>query len=327
MKYDIITSGYVSIDRIIKAKTPVKYGYTSLIENGDNAKIYYGGCPTNIAYLAAKLGLKALPVIRFGEDDYQETGFYEYLKNGGVCLEAIEFVPDETTSNCYLVADENNNHITLFYPGAMDRKYAGDMKDEFFKEARIGVLTVGSYDDNVEFYNKCMKHHVPLVFGMKCDFDAFPQELFTKVLFSSKIIFTNQGEREEIERMFHLGAITELFEKGNADIIVTTLGKKGSVYFQKSKGGFISGAIQAAMFGEVVDTTGSGDAYMAGFLYGYLNGMQAEDCCKLGSVLSSFIIEACGCTTNAPARDEFMQRYQNFISQEGNKNGDTLFTW
>ena len=317
MKYDIITSGYVSLDRIIKTKTPVRYGYTSIVENSDNARIYYGGCSTNMAYLAAKLGLKALPIIRLGGDDYKETGFYRYLKSGGVCLDAVEFIPNESTSNCYLIADADNNHITIFYPGAMDGKYAGSMKDEFFEQTRMGVLTVGSYEDNEEFYSKCMKHSVPLVFGMKCDFDAFPQEFFKKVLFSSKIIFTNELERKEIECMFKLRAITELFEKGNADIIVTTLGKNGSVYFQKTREGIVSNTVKAAEFGKVKDTTGSGDAFTAGFLYGHLNGMNVEECCKSGSVLSSFVIEAVGCTENAPTLEELTERYKKFISQEG----------
>jgi adenosine kinase len=316
MMYDIITSGYVSIDRIIRTKTPVRYGYTSLIENRGNAEVYYGGCPTNIAYLSARLGLKALPIIRLGEDDYLETGFYEYLENGGVCLDAIGIVPNETTSNCYMLADDQNNQITLLYPGAMDRKYARAMKDEFFKKARIAVLTVGSSDDNIEFYNKCLKYDVPLVFGMKCDFNAFPEGVFEKVLLSSKIIFTNQGEREEIESIFNWGAITDLFQTGKAEIIVTTLGKKGSVFYQKTTDGVVSGTIQAAEFGEVVDTTGSGDAYMTGFLYGYLEGLPVEECCKLGSVLSSFIIQTCGCTTNAPNREELMRRYQDYSQQE-----------
>lgn len=317
MKYDIIVSGYISLDRIIKTRTPVRYGYTSIVENKNSARIFYGGCPTNIAYLDARLGLKALPIIRVGEDDYKETGYHDYLKSAGVCMDATEIIPDESTSSCYLIADSNNNHMTIFYPGAMDGKYAGEMKDEFFDETRLGVLTVGSYQDNVEFYDKCMKHNVPLVFGMKCDFEAFPEEFFRKVLFSSKIIFTNQGEREEIERMFKLGSITELFEKGNAEIIVTTLGKNGSVFFQKTGKGIRSNTIEAAEFGKVVDTTGSGDAYMAGFLYGYLKGMDIEECCKLGSVLSSFIIETVGCTTNAPTLDELLERYNRFSTQGG----------
>lgn len=324
MEYDLILSGYVSLDRIIKTKTPARYGYTSIIENKDNAGVYYGGCSTNIAYLTARLGLKALPLIRLGEEDYRENGFYEYLKNAGVCTEAVEIIPNETTSNCYLLADGNSNHITLFYPGAMDKKYAGPMRDEFFARARLGVLTVGSHEDSLEFCNKCLKHDVPLVFGMKCDFDAFPKELFAKILFACRIIFTNQSEREEIERLFGFERITDLFDQGKAEIIVTTLGKNGSRYFQKSGVGrararIISGTVRAAEFGKIVDTTGAGDAYMAGFFYGYLRGLDVEECCEMGSVLSSFIIEAAGCTTNAPTREEFGKRFRKFLFQEGRK--------
>lgn len=316
MKYDVLVNGYVSLDRIIRTSTPLRYGYTSLVENSDNAKIQYGGCSTNIAYLMAKLNMKALPIIRVGGDDYRETGFYDYLKDAGVCMEAVEIVPEETTSNCYLIADSENNHVTIFYPGAMDKKYAGEMNPEFFREAELGIMTVGSYEDNQEFYRKCRTHNVPLVFGMKCDYDAFPEEFFKEVLTYSKIIFCNECERGEIERIFRLEDITGLFERANAEIIVTTLGKKGCVYYHKTKDGISSGSIAAAEFGRVVDTTGSGDAFMSGFLYGYLKGMEVKACCSLGSVLSSFIIEKVGCTTNAPHEEEFLRRFNQFIKGE-----------
>ncbi len=316
MKYDVLVNGYVSLDRIIRTSTPLRYGYTSLVENSDNARIQYGGCSTNIAYLMAKLNMKALPLIRVGGDDYIETGFYDHLKNAGVCMDAVEIVPDETTSNCYLIADSENNHVTIFYPGAMDKKYAKGMNHRFFKEARTGIMTVGSYEDNLEFYRQCKAWNVPLVFGMKCDYDAFPEEFFKEVLLYSKIIFCNECERGEIQRIFGLEDITELFEKGNAEIIVTTLGKKGSVYYHKTKDGILSGHITAAEFGKVVDTTGSGDAFMSGFLYGYLKGKSVKDCCSLGSVLSSFIIEKVGCTTNAPDEEAFLKRFNEFTKGE-----------
>lgn len=316
MKYDVIINGYVSLDRIIKTKTPLRYGYTSLIENGNNAVIQYGGCSTNIAYLMAKLNMKPLPVIRVGGKDYIETGFCDYLKDVGVCMDAVEIIPNETTSNCYLIADSENNHITIFYPGAMDKKYAGTMKPEFFEQSRIGVLTVGSYEDNLEFYRQCKAENVPLVFGMKCDFDAFPEEFFKEVLVSSKIIFCNEGEQKEINRVLGLKDITELFDIAAADIIVTTLGKQGSIYYQKTKNGIISHKVAAAEFGSVVDTTGSGDAFMAGFLYGYLKDRTIKDCCSMGSVLSSFIIEKTGCTTNAPSETQFLERFKKFTEEE-----------
>jgi adenosine kinase len=316
MKYDVLVNGYVSLDRIIRTSAPLRYGYTSLIENSDNARIQYGGCSTNIAYLMAKLNMKVLPLVRVGGDDYIETGFYDHLRNAGVCMDAVEIVPDETTSNCYLIADSENNHVTIFYPGAMDKKYAKEMDPGFFKEARTGIMTVGSYEDNLEFYRQCRAQNVPLVFGMKCDYDAFPENFFKEVLLYSRIIFCNECERGEIQRIFGLKDITELFEKGNAEIIVTTLGKKGSVYYHKTEDGIISGHIAAAEFDRVVDTIGSGDAFISGFLYGYLKGRGVRDCCSLGSVLSSFIIEKVGCTTNAPDEETFLKRFNEFIKGE-----------
>lgn len=319
MKYDAVINGYVSMDRIIKTNTPLKYGYTSIVVNSDNSKIQYGGCSTNIAYLMARLNMKALPVIRVGREDYKETGFYDHMNKAGVCLDAVEIVTGETTSNCYLIADSENNHITIFYPGAMDGKYSKSMNPEFFRNSRIGIMTVGAYEDNVEFYRQCKENNVPLVFGMKCDYEAFPEPLFKEILLTSKIIFCNECESGEIIRILKLDEITQLFEKSQAEIIVITLGKKGSVYYHKTKDGIVSHHTEAAEFGKVVDTTGSGDAYMTGFLYGYLNGRNIKDCCSLGSVLSSFIIEKVGCTTNAPTEEEFLERFGQFTKQEEDK--------
>ncbi len=314
-KYDVITSGYVSMDRIIKVLSPLKVGFTSLVENSDNSKIYYGGCSINIAYELAKLGMKALPYVRVGED-YKDIGFYDFLVEGGVCLDAMTTVPGETTSNCYLLEDSDKNHVTVFYTGAMDGKYAAPMQDEFFEQSKVGVITVGSYCDNLEFYNKCKQHDIPLVFGMKADFDAFPQSFLKELLGYSKIIFANNSERETIEHIFSMTSITELFETGKAEIIIITMGSHGSMCYEKAEKGYTATEIRIAHCDNVVDTTGSGDAYMAGFLYGYLKGFKPNECCNLGSLLSSFIIEKMGCCTNAPDEQSFLKRYEKFSAQE-----------
>ena len=50
MKIDVLTSGYVSMDHIIKINTPAKVGFTSIVSNRSNTEIFYGGCSVNIAY-------------------------------------------------------------------------------------------------------------------------------------------------------------------------------------------------------------------------------------------------------------------------------------
>lgn len=122
MKVDVLTSGYVSMDHIIKIATPAKVGFTSLVTNKSNSKIFYGGCSVNIAYALCRLGMKAMPVLRVG-GDYESNGFKKFLEEGNVPQDGITQIAEEATSVCYLLQDNNNDHITIFYPGPM--KLAG----------------------------------------------------------------------------------------------------------------------------------------------------------------------------------------------------------
>lgn len=311
MKIDVLTSGYVSMDHIIKINTPAKVGFTSLVTNRSNARIFYGGCSVNIAYGLCRLGMTALPVLRVGSD-YESNGFKKFLTDGNVPLDGITELPEEATSVCYLVQDNNNDHITIFYPGAMDGKYAGEMKDSLFEDTRLGVITVASKEDNKEFFAKCKKHNVPVVFGMKDDFDAFPEEFLKELLVESRIIFTNEVERAIIEEIYGLKDITELFDIGKVDILVTTLGKDGSLCYVRTEDEIKTEKIGIYPVENVVDATGSGDAYMAGFIYGYLHGFEPTVCCRMGGVVSSYVLQAEGCCTNMPTEEELLKTLENF---------------
>lgn len=306
---DVITSGYVSMDHIIKIASPAKIGFTSLVTNRTNSKIYYGGCSVNIAYALCKLGCPSLPILRVG-GDYEQNGFKRFLEDGGVPLDGIEVIPEETTSTCYLLQDNNNDHITIFYPGAMDGKYARSLDDSLFQKTKLGVITVASREDNKEFFRKCKENKVPVVFGMKDDFDAFPEDFLKELLTGSKIIFTNEVERQIIEDIYGFQDIQELFDIGEADIIVTTMGKDGSICYERTADGIISNQIGICPVETVSDATGSGDSYMAGFLYGYLHGMKSQECCRLGSVLSWFVLQAEGCCTNLPTEKQLLDKYK-----------------
>lgn len=173
----------------------------------------------------------------------------------------------------------------------------------------MAVMTVGSTVDNLEFFRNVQAAGIPLAFGMKADFSAFPSGALDEFLRYSTIIFTNETERREIEARMSLSSITDLLYMGNARVIVTTQGRKGSLFYEKKDGGIVSGFVPAARVECPVDTTGSGDAYIAGFLYGYLNGRDTEASCRLGGALAGFIIEAFGCCTNAPSESRLLERF------------------
>lgn len=310
MIYDLVASGYVSMDRIIKLRQPTAVGKTSIILNGDSQKIYYGGCGVNVSYLLAKLGKKTLPILRVG-DDCQQTGFTEYLAQGGVSLAAVSTVSGAATSFAYLLEDSQGDHITLFHPGAMEGKYALEPLDEWFQSTKLALITVASPQDNQLFLDKARKHQVPLLFGMKMDEAAFPKDLLVDILSYATVLFANQSESARICSMLNLHSIKDLFTRTNLQVIVTTQGAQGCIFVEGSSDGLITGQIAAARVNTLCDTAGSGDAFIAGYAYGMLEGASVRRCVEYGSTMAAFIVEAIGCTTSAPELPDFIKRHQD----------------
>ncbi len=308
-RYRLIASGYASMDRLIKIHKPAEAGFTSLITNKDHAQIHYGGCSSNVCYILNRLGSAALPVLRVGPD-WNTNGYREYLRAGSVPLDAIREMAGEITGGCYIIEDTAANHITLFYPGAMDGKHAEELNKEFFIQSSYALMTVASQEDNTLFLKQCKAHKVPLILGMKMDSSAFPELFLKELLYYSSIVFTNRNEESEIMKIFNLKSITGLFKECNTEIIVTTHGKNGSCCYTRTPEGFNTTMEEVCpVENKIVDYTGAGDAYMAGFLHGLFTGKTIQECCGLGSACSSFIIEKMGCTTNAPSWEELSARY------------------
>lgn len=314
-RIDAVISGYVSMDRIIEVDSPLRTGYTSLVRNRDNSAIHYGGCSINIAYGMARLGLTTMPCIRVGAD-YTEIGLERFLTEAGISTAAVSVVDDEMTSNCYLIEDAAGEHVTVYYPGAMDGRYFRPLDPGLFTGARLGVITVGAEPDNREFLDRCREQDVPVAFGMKGDFSAFPDGFLSEVLGYSSVIFLNRAESLAIREKLGLADITELFRSERLRYLVVTAGGEGSVCYERSRRGTSSVAVPVVAGGRVVDTTGSGDAYIAGFLYGYLDGRSAAECGRLGATLASFVVEARGCCTALPTSDAFWQRYTHTFGED-----------
>lgn len=314
-RYQIIGSGYASIDHLIKIDRPARNGFTSLISNSDHAESHYGGCSVNICRLLSRLGAPALPVMRVGAD-WKSSGYQDYLLNAGVPLDAVFEMPNRTTGSSYIIEDEDGKHITLFHPGAMDGRYARETDPILFQQSRYALMTVASREDNEIFYRQCREHRVPLILSMKLDAAAFPKSSLYDFLRCSSLIFTNENEQSEIVELFGLQSITDVFGLGDTEIIIVTLGSRGSRYFTKNGGSVEEGYVRVCPHeGKAVDYTGAGDAYVAGFLYGYIQGRPVNECCALGATCSSFIIEKMGCTTNAPDESGLLGRLEAWQGQ------------
>ena len=134
--------------------------------------------------------------------------------------------------------------------------------------ARAGLkvcLDLASYNvvaDNVDFFKSMISKYV-------------------------NILFANEEEiRSLTDKSPEEGAneITEL-----CDIVVIKLGAEGS--FCVCDEGIVRIGVRPA---KSLDTTGAGDLYAAGFIYGHMKGLSAEICGKMGAILAGKVIEMIG---------------------------------
>ena len=103
------------------------------------------------------------------------------------------------------------------------------------------------------------------------------------------ILFANEDEVMALYESENFDDAVEAV-KGACEIIVITRGEKGSMIIAGDKKIGITPEVVA----KVVDTTGAGDQYAAGFLYGYTQNMTLETCGRLGSMAAAEVISHIG---------------------------------
>ncbi|MEG0913973.1 MAG: PfkB family carbohydrate kinase [Oscillospiraceae bacterium] len=307
-KDKLVVSGYSGVNYFIKVDKIPEIGVTQIVRNKDNSKCYYGGNGINITYYLAKLGLNTMPILR-GGNDFDKLGIKDFLIKNNISLNGVSYVKDDLSAICYMIEDASNEHMVLFYPGAMNEKYACvDCVKDVFANAKFFVMSVASAKDNRLMLAEAKKCGIPLVFSMKNDPDGFPDDLLFDSLCYAQIIFMNDREEKQLIEKFKLNSISDFSINGNASLIVVTRGKNGCKVLEKKAEGIHTDDVKATTGYKVVDTAGAGDAFLAGFMYGILKGKDAIQSAELGSTMSSFIIEDYGCMTNVPNETKLLQR-------------------
>lgn len=103
------------------------------------------------------------------------------------------------------------------------------------------------------------------------------------------IVFANEHEVKSLYQTASLDAALAAF-RADCKLGIVTQGGNGSVVVQGSK----TVSVDPVEVREVVDTTGAGDLYAAGFLFGYTRGLELAHCGKLGSLAAGMVIQQVG---------------------------------
>lgn len=123
------------------------------------------------------------------------------------------------------------------------------------------------------------------------------------------IVFANEEEAKAFTGKEAKEALSEIAQM--CSIAIVKLGAKGS-YIKK---GTEEIRIQAVPVEKAIDTTGAGDYFAAGFLYGLICGYSLEKCASIGSILSANIIQVIGANMPKERWDEIKLNINAVLSE------------
>jgi adenosine kinase len=308
----LILCGSIALDRIMNFSgsyqdliKPDKLHVLSVSVLLDKLEETRGGVAANIAHDIALLGEQPVLLGSVGPD---AANYVKDLAAEGINTEHVH-VSDVPTASFNVMTDRDDNQVGGFYPGAMADSGSLSLKPW----AGQNVLVCVSAHDPTGMkaqVAECGQYGLPLVYDPGQQVSNSPAEDLKAGTKAAKILITNDYE---LDVLCEKTGIAPETIKAETPLVITTFGKDGSIIEGTQTPEPIK--IPAAKPAELVDPTGAGDAYRAGFLYGYLRQWPLPACGRLGAVLASFVIEHHG-TQARFSKEAIRERYQETFNEE-----------
>ena len=258
----------------------------------------FGGCAGNIAYSLKLLGGAPLPMGTVGKD----FGPYaEWMDKHGINRRHIRICDDAYTAQAFITTDMDDNQITAFHPGAMNRSHETRVTDA--KEAKLGIVAPDGREGMIQHAREFAEAGIPFIFDPGQGMPLFNGKDLLMFLEQAAWVTLNDYEAELMQERTEK-SLNQL--AGYVKGIVVTLGARGSCVYADGK--VIE--IPAAQATAVNDPTGCGDAYRAGLLYGLLNNMDWDTTGRIAALLGSIKIERHGTQNHFFTRDQFAARFR-----------------
>jgi adenosine kinase len=258
-----------------------------------------GGCAPNIAYTMALLGERPRLLATAGQDfdDYRR-----WLEAAGVDTSLVREVAGKFTASFFCSTDTENNQIASFYTGAMAN--AGELSFRGVEDCRLAIISPNDPGAMVQYAEECRTLGIPFIWdpGQQCARMAGSE--LSDGIEGSALVICNDYEFELIRQKTSLDETSVLSHTG---ALVITRGEDGCSIYTKS--GRMD--VPAVTPTRIVDPTGVGDAFRAGYMTGMSERVDKSDhvvCARMGAVAATYALEHLGGQSHAFTRAVFDAR-------------------
>lgn len=300
MKGYLQVYGHTALDVILKTDEMPEVNTSTEVKE---RSVRWGGTGANIAKAAADLGIKTGLSSFIGEDFPRE--YRDSLYNSEIDLDGLVSIPGYDTPTCWIVTEPGGDQMALMDQGAMKDTEEQEVREEVIQNYEVIHVGTGS----PRYYKRVIKKAKDL--GKTITFDpaqelkyVYTPEMFEKLLDMSDIFFCNQNERDIAMKYLDLNNTDELLKF--VDMVIVTKGGRGSRLYTQDD----THDIPTFEPGDIIDPTGAGDCYRAGFYAGMNRGLDPYDCCLIGSGRASFALESHGAQEKKVSWDDVVDRLE-----------------
>ena len=261
-----------------------------------------GGCAGNTAAGIAALGGRAGFVGQVAPD--QLGAFYRHdLTAAGVEFTTPALDVGVPTARSMILVTPDGHRTMNTYLGAAQHLPASALDEQQIRESAAIYLEGYLWDPETPRYAMIRAIEVARAAGRKVAFtlsDTFCIERhrdgFNQLIDGGRIdiLFANEAEIQALAGVPHLESAIEAV-RGKVQTLVVTRGEKGALATREGE----RADVPAEPVAEVVDTTGAGDLFAAGFLFGYTGGKSLEQSLRLGAIAAAEVIQHYGARPEA----------------------------
>ena len=312
--FDVVTIGHAIVDVLAPSDNefPEAHGMekgTMTLVDAEEAEAIYrdlgpalessGGSAANTAAGIAALGGRVAFMGKVRDDALGEV-FTHDIRAAGVEFAAEPATTGPGTGRCLVMVSPDAQRTMATYLGAGANLYPDDIDHNQLINAKI--VYVEGYMCGIRETEWTVSKAAAAAHLQEGRFaislsDPYWVDLnaaaFGALLDHVDILFANEAEATGMTGQDLDGAIKELAHR--CDLVAITRGPLGSIVI--NEGRFIE--VPAYPVDTVVDTTGAGDMYAAGFLYGLTRDLEPEACAHLGGLVAAEIVSHLGARPQA----------------------------
>lgn len=324
-EYDVLCIGNAIVDIIARCDeafledNKIIRGAMNLIDV-DRATLLYdrmgqavetsGGSAGNTAAGVAGLGGKAAYFGKVSNDTLGEI-FTHDIRAQGVAFDTVPLEGHPPTARSMIFVTPDGERSMNTYLGACVELGPDDVEENKARGAKVTYFEGYLWDPplakeairKTADFSHAAGREVSMSLSDPFCVDRYRGE-FLDLMRSGRvdIVFANEHELLSLYQTSSFDSALEAIRK-DCKLAAVTRSEKGSIILKGEE----TVPVDAVKVDELVDTTGAGDLYAAGFLFGYTNGLSLLDSGKLGSFAAGLIIQQIGPRANKDLRYEAQQ--------------------